>query len=292
MVSIAFAFTQSSLHALPDIGTYPISHHLLGQALPPEGIPADVELLKSQLEFLKQSYSEFVETIKIIFIVLGIAGAVAAYFFGKSFRDLQIFARENIERIHDFSETASKEAVEQVRRKAETEVAYLVEHEARDIVRAEVRNIARIVKKEQVIGTTQVDYYLPGGDREPKEVSLLRAREFGDVVFFTQLGELRTQESDVVVLDLENFKTEAGDAFAGLAPDARDAIAQPIIDDLLERLPQSSVLIVFVSYPQIRHINVVAKERYVLAANGSITLVGNAADGAYVAKGDRSGNSR
>ena len=287
MVSIAIAFIQSSMHELPCIGTYLTPHHFLGQTSSPEIVPADVELLKSQLEFLKQSYSEFVETIKIIFIILGIAGTLAAYFFGKSFRDLQISARENIERIHNFSETASKDAVEQVRRKAETEVAYMVEHEARDIVRAEVRNIARIVKKEQVIGATQVDYYLQGGDQPPKEVGLLRAREFGDVSFFTQRNELRTQESDVVVLDLENFKTEAGEAFAGLTPDVRNEIARPIIDDLLERLPKSSVLIVFVSYPQIQHINVVAKKRYVLAANGSITLVGNAADGAYVAKGDR-----
>ena len=286
MVSIAIAFTQSSMHELSHIGTYLISNHL-GQTSPPELVSADVELLKSQLEFLRQSYSEFVETIKIIFIILGIAGTVAAYFFGKSFRDLQIAARENIERIHDFSEAASKEAVEQVRRKAETEVAYMVEHEARDIVRAEVRNIARIVKKEQVIGTTQIDYYLPGGDAPPKEVNLLRAREFENVGFCTQPGELRTQESNVVVLDLENFKTEAGEAFSGLAPNVRNAIAQPIIDDLLERLPQSSVLIVFVGYPPIQHINVVAKDRYVLAANGSITLVGNAADGAYVAKGNR-----
>ena len=129
--------------------------------------------------------------------------------------------------------------------------------------------------------------YLRKNRQLPKEVGLLRAREFGDVSFFTQRNELRTQESDVVVLDLENFKTEAGEAFAGLTPDVRNEIARPIIDDLLERLPKSSVLIVFVSYPQIQHINVVAKKRYVLAANGSITLVGNAADGAYVAKGDR-----
>ena len=210
MVSIAIAFIQSSMQELPHIGTSLIPHYLLGQTSPPEIVLADVELLKSQLEFLKQSYSEFVETIKIIFIILGIAGTLAAYFFGKSFRDLQIAARENIEIIHDFSEAASKEAVEQVRRKVETEVAYMVEHEARDIVRVEVKNIARIVKKEQVIGTTQVDYYLPRGDRPSKEVNLLRAREFGSVGFFTQINKLRTQESDVVVLDL--------------APDVRNAI--------------------------------------------------------------------
>ncbi len=268
-----------------------VSDSLLSQTATPDVTPADIELLKSQLVFLKESYGDFVETVKIIFIVLGVAGAIAAYFFGKSFHDLQVSARENIKRIHDFSEAASKEAVEQIRRKAEIEVAYMVENEARDIIRAEVRNIARIVKKEQVIGTTQVDYFLPGGNREPKEVGLLRAREFGDVGFFTQINEVRARESNVVVLDLENFVIEAREAFATAAPDVREAIAQPIIDDLLQRLPHSSVLIVFVSYPPIKHINLVSKDRYVLAANGSITLVGNVADGAYVAKGDRSKGS-
>ena len=264
-----------------------VSDSLLSQASTPDVMPADIELLKSQLAFLKGSYGDFVETVKIIFIVLGVAGAITAFFFGKSFHDLQVAARDNIKRIHDFSEAASKEAVEQVRRKAEREVAYMVENEARDIIHAEVRNIARIVKKEQVIGTTQVDYFLPGGNREPKEVGLLRAREFGDVGFFTQMDEVRAKESNVVVLDLENFVTESGEAFAAAAPDVRDAISQPMIDALLKRLPNSSVLIVFVSYPPIKHINVVSKDRYVLAANGSITLVGNVADGAYVAKGTR-----
>ena len=264
-----------------------VSDSLLSQASTPDVTPADIELLKSQLAFLKESYGDFVETVKIIFIVLGVAGAITAFFFGKSFHDLQVAARDNIKRIHDFSEAASKEAVEQVRRKAEIEVAYMVENEARDIIRAEVRNIARIVKKEQVIGTTQVDYFLPGGNREPKEVGLLRAREFGDVGFFTQIDEVRAEESDVVVLDLENFMSESGEAFSAAVPDVREAIAQPIIDDLLKRIPNSSVLIVFLSYPPIQHINVVAKSRYVLAANGSITLVGNVADGAYVAKGTR-----
>lgn len=286
---------NSIIHGLPHIHMFLShgfsTHGLLGQTVTPEVKPdvatADIELLKSQLEFLKQSYSEFVETIKVIFVVFGIAGAITAYFFGKSFKDLQTFAKENIASIHDFSKTASQEAVEQVKRKAEKEVAYMVENEASDIIRAEVRNIARLLKKEQVISSTRVDYYLPGGDEEPKEVGLLRVREFDSIHFCAQIDQLEPVGSNVTVLDLVNFTVPQQGAFAQMPKEAREEIAKPIINQLLEMLLASAVLIVYVSYPPINHINVVARNRYVLAANSPITLVGNTADGAYVAKGDR-----
>ncbi|NEP19767.1 MAG: hypothetical protein F6J97_23255 [Leptolyngbya sp. SIO4C1] len=116
--------------------------------------PADIELLKNQLEFLKQSHSQFIESIKLIFIVLGVAGSIIAYFFGKSFKDFQDFAKENIRNIHDFSEASIQDAVERVRKKAETEVAYMVENEAHEIVRTEVRNAERILRRERVISST------------------------------------------------------------------------------------------------------------------------------------------
>lgn len=56
----------------------------------------EVEVLKGQLEFLKQSYSQFVDTVKIIFTILGVAGAVTAFFFGKSFKDFQDAARQDV----------------------------------------------------------------------------------------------------------------------------------------------------------------------------------------------------
>lgn len=275
--------------------------HLLSQTAPVDAVPVDVELLREQLAFLKQSYGDFVETVKFIFITLGIAGSVMAFFFGKSYKELQDTARANIKEIHDFSKASSDRAVEQVRqradseiqeaialvkRKAAAEVSYMVDNEAREIIRAEVRTIARVLKKEKVIGSTRVVYYLPEGAQAPKEIDLLRSREFDSVQFFSQLSQLAQNSYDVTVLDLVNLTTKEG-TFSQLSKGEREAIAQPIIDELLALPSAAPVLIVYVSYPPIDHINVVSKNHYVLAANGPITLVGNVADGAYVAKSDR-----
>jgi gas vesicle protein len=277
----------------------------IGQTTPTNVTPADVELLKSQLAFLKQSYGDFVETIKFISVglgaILGVSASLMAFFFGKSYKELQDSAKEKIREIHDFSKEASQQALERVEQNAEketqaaiarikeqaaAEVSYMVAHEARDLIRTEVNTIARILKKEQVVNSTRVAYYWPNGGPEPKEVGLLRSREFGTVQFFTQLSQLAQSSHDVTVLDLVNFQTEKG-AFSQLPKPDREAIAQPIIDELLGLPTAAPVLIVYVSYPPIDHINVVSKNRYVLAANGPITLVGNVADGAYVAKGDQ-----
>ncbi|MEO1211622.1 MAG: hypothetical protein AAFX78_19130 [Cyanobacteria bacterium J06638_20] len=40
-------------------------------------------------------------------------------------------------------------------------------------------------------------------------------------------------------------------------------------------------------FPPLKAVNQTPNDRYVIAANNPITLVGNAADGAYVALGDR-----
>ena len=122
-----------------------VSDSLLSQASTPDVMPADIELLKSQLAFLKGSYGDFVETVKIIFIVLGVAGAITAFFFGKSFHDLQVAARDNIKEFMTFLKRPAR-GCRAGSAQGRERVAYMVENEARDIIHAEVRNIARIVK--------------------------------------------------------------------------------------------------------------------------------------------------
>lgn len=266
-------------------------------SLPPalgQAANVDSELLAKQLEFVLKMNTAFLG-------FLGIAGSIAAYFFGKSFKEFQEFSKENvrdiykaseekIQRIHESSEAEIKKAIESIREKAQREVSYLIDGEVRETVRAEVRSVQRILERERVISSTSVDYYLPGGMshpiEEPQEVELLRAREFKNVQYFTEISELRPKSSDVVVLDLIHFSTVAGEAFKELSKEERDSAAKPILEELMNLFPKSSVLIVYVnSRPFLGGID--SDERYILAANSPITVVGNTADGAYVAKGAR-----
>ena len=251
----------------------------------------DSELLAQQLEFVLRMNTAFLG-------FLGITGSIAAYFFGKSFkefqdlskdnvRDISQAAKEKIERVHESSEVEIQRAIESIQHKAEREVAYLIDNEMRERVRTEVRNVQRILQREKVISSTSVDYYLPNGNSTeiPREVELLKAREFKDVQYFTQLGDLRPENSDVVVLDLMHFSTQKG-MFALASKEDRDSIVAPILESLTDLFPESSVLIVYVnSRPFLGGLD--SDNRYILAANSPITVVGNAADGAYVAKGAR-----
>lgn len=194
--------------------------------------------------------------------------------------------QQALEQVRQKAEAEIQEAIALVKRKATAEVSYMVDSEARELIRTEVRTVARVLKKERVISSTRVAYYLPEGVQEPKETGLLRSREFGSVQFFSQISQLGQGTHDVTVLDLVNLSTSEGE-FSQLSEDDRETIAQPIIDELLALPTAASVLIVYVSYPPLNHINVVSRNHYVLAANGPITLVGNVADGAYVAKSDR-----
>ena len=264
-------------------------------ALPPalsQTIDSESDLLSKQLDFVLKMNSVFLG-------FLGVAGTLAAYFFGKSFKDFQTFSKENIQAIsqaskermqsiQDSSEVEIQRAVEQIKERAEREVFYLVDEELREVVRAEVMSVQRLLQRERVISSTSVDYYLPGGMQNPaetpREVELLRAREFKDVQYFTEISELRPRDSRVVVLDLIHYMTAEKGMFASASKEDRDRLAAPILKELTDLFPESSVLIVYVNgRPFLAGLD--SENRYILAANSPITVVGNSADGAYVAEG-------
>lgn len=91
----------------------------------------------------------------------------------------------------------------------------------------------------------------------------------------------------MVVLDLINYRTASGQPFPSLSNDERETVAKPLINRLLALLPPSAVIVVYVNFPPLKAVNQAPGNRYVIAANNPITLVGNTADGAYVALGDR-----
>lgn len=261
---------------------------LLAQTPAPSPSPtsAEVEVLKSQLEFLKQSYSQFADTVRIIFTILGIAGAAIAYFFGKSFKDFQDAARKDVRDFQKFSRQQVKDAVEQVRQAAKTQITQLVETEVGTLIQTEVANVERTLRREQVVGRTIVDYYLPDTEQPPNEFALLQARNFRQVRFHSRLDDLERSRGDVIVLDLQNWITPSGQPFSRLPKEQTPALGRQHIDALLASQQRSTVIVVYTRsfIPYISEIT----DRYVIAANNPISLVGTVADAAYVVVGDRS----
>jgi hypothetical protein len=272
-----------SLHDLLDLPQFSLAQT---PSPLPSPSPTDTEVLKGQLEFLKQSYSQFVDTVKIIFTVLGVAGATIAYFFGKSFKDFQDAARQDVKDFQEFSRSEVKEAIQRIRQEAETQIPHLVQTEVSELIRAEVASVERALRREQVIGSTAIDYYLPDGTLEPDETELLRARKFNRVRFWGDVQGLGQFSRDVVVLDLYNWVLPLGQRFRELSKDDQQEPARQQIDALLAIPQWNSTVIIVYTRGQIFYLNTIT-DRYVIATNNPVSLVGNVADGAYVVVGDR-----
>lgn len=231
----------------------------------------DIELLKSQLEFLKatngqlgESFNKFVGAMQFTLGVFAffstVFGGVLVYIFGKNLED------------------AKKVASQTIHQEIDNHIAGLV--------KKEVRNVKRTLQRERVISSTTVDYYLPSLDGEPNEYKLLVAREFKNVKFWNKTTIPERFLADVCVLDLENSIDAAGKKFSELPPDKREETAKRIIDEFIQILPQTAILVIYVAPPALKAINnVTFKGRYYAPANTAITLVGMVADSAYVAEG-------
>jgi hypothetical protein len=220
---------------------------------------AELQLLKSQLEFLKDSnvrlstsFSQFIEAMKFVLVALGVLGGVIVYIFGKNLDD---------------AKTLATQAIQQK-----------VEGHVSSLVQVEVENLKRSLDRERIISEVFVDYYLPKNLDTPSEVKLLKARGFKEVRCHKNLQSLMSVRSDIVVLDLEHAIVPKSDDL--------EQQAKLFIDDLLNILSPSSVVIIYIR-GYVKYINTLT-ERYVIAANNPITLVGNVTDGAYVVMGDRS----
>lgn len=246
-----------------------------------EGLKGQVEALQatnqvlsnsltSQIEFLKQgnqalstSFSQYVDAMRWNLTVLaGLAAiltAVGGWIFKSNLDDAKQMAREMVDR------------------QVEGKISTLVE--------ARVDDVTRTLRREQVIGKTLVDYYLPDGTGPTNELRLLQARGFQSVRPVRSIEAMQSSPGQVAVLDLQNWVLPSGQRFAALPTTEQEAQAQEQIDQLLLLLPRSAVLLIYVT-GRINYLNTI-RDRYVLAANNPITLVGNAADGAYVAMSDR-----
>ncbi|MBE9053070.1 hypothetical protein IQ243_22125 [Nostocales cyanobacterium LEGE 11386] len=232
----------------------------------------EIELLKSQLEFLRatngqlgESFNRFVAAMQFTLVVFGFLGGVLAFVVGKNVEDAKRIASQLINRE--------------------------VENKITDLVQAEVDSVKRSLQRERVIGSTVVDYYLPSDNTtEPDDCKLLKTRGFAKVRFWHQKRKPKPPVGDILVLDLVNSKILEGQDFAGLsredAKDKREEKVKNQIDLVLNWLDKATVLVIYIDGFSEEVKNLATRvDYYYVAANTPITLIGLVADSAYVAHG-------
>ena len=245
-------------------------------------VSPDVELLKSQLEFLKaenarvvadfgermklivdenkslsESFKTFVMTMQFVLVVFGALGAFIVYVFKQNLED------------------ARKVAQEMINQKVDQRIS--------ELVAEKIEYVRRSLGRERVIDATAIDYLLLDGS-EPKEVGLLRTRGFQSIRFCEAIGLLRRDAGDIVVVDLEHWQPDGKTAFLKLAKDEREAKAKAMLQEVLDVISPQSILVVYVS-DRVEALGTLPKTKTIVPANSTITLVGTVADAAYVASG-------
>ena len=241
-------------------------------ASPKAATASEVELLKSQLQFVRDMNVAFLG-------FLAIVGGLLAWFFNKSLEDAKRLAREI------------------VRQELLNHVTPLVQSESEYIMRS--------LKTEQVIGGTVVDYYLVAAGAEPKEYQLLKARGFLKVRFWNARKLPDKRLGSILVFDFVNSDVlslpglqDPDRAKQAEALQKRDALINEKIAEIIDRKLGFPILVIYTrpgtgriaaidqlldTFPEIK---------YYTAANTPIALMGGVVDAAYVAFGDRNQSAR
>jgi len=246
--------------------------------------PAEVELLKQQLDFLKAEnarlgadfadklkfiaednknlsdrFSQFVTTMQFVLVLFGVIAGAGAYFLGKSLEDAKKLIKQQVE----------IQIADQIRQE----------------VNARIEVVKRSLQREEVIGNILVDYLLADSKSCPDEVDLLKTRQFKDVAWLTNVNQLKQSQGDIVVLDLMNWQESNRQDFDKL-PEEIQQQGKALCDRVLRMMPISSTLVLYVRgrFP-------LPSDQSVVAANTPITLVGMVADAAYVVYAKQQGRS-
>ncbi|GAB1543760.1 hypothetical protein NUACC21_64360 [Scytonema sp. NUACC21] len=233
----------------------------------------DIELLKSQLEFLKatnaqlgESFNRFIGAMQFTLVVFAFLGGFLAYVFGKNLED------------------AKKVASQVIRQEIDNHIA--------DLVKSEVASVKRSLERERVINSTVIDYYLPSQDSEPNDCKLLRQRGFQKVRFWNQRKQPKKPIGDVIVLDLINSNILSGQEFTRLTKDEatnkREETVKAQIDLVLNWMEKTTVLVIYVKGRFIEIDNLATRvDYYYVSANAPVSLMGIIADSAYVAYAEK-----
>lgn len=234
---------------------------------PPTPTPSpDLELIKQQMEFLKdansqltESFNAFIGTLNLAFVVmgifLGILGIVGTFFYGKTLNDI----RESVYTVVD------------------KEVNRIVSQ----TIRARVDYLQKVLEREEVIGWITIDYLLPTNQPmpPPPEFKLLQKRGFQDVKIRYQVSASRRRSRDILVLDLVNDQLP-------------DSEITTVVNQVIDNLVPTSVLVVYVSgfSPAIEELKKRKRVEYYTVANNRISLISAAVNCAYIADALRQGD--
>jgi hypothetical protein len=267
-----------------------IWHGLLAQVpTPSPNAAGQVDLLRQQLEFLAKENArqgvEFTEKMKLLAdenqklsesfktfitafsLLSGGAVAALAVLFGKTLKEAQDSVDGALNRK---VETALTGRLEEVSEKLEVKLS----------------NLKRTLQKEEVVGSTLVDYWLFGAEPLPIEYTLLVSRGFRSVRPRRNDQALAEQCGDVVVLDLENWVNAAGQRFPDVVKDEREQEAERQVNLLMGMLPKNAVLVVY-TRSVVTYLYNAPKTRLMSPANNPVTLVGMVSDAAYISAGAR-----
>ena len=260
---------------------------LVAQATPsptatPKPVPtpgADVELLKSQIQFLQDantrlnnSFGSFISAINLSFVAFGVifavAGAVSAYLFNQSLKEARQMVRDEVER--KLQASVSK------------------------VVGQQVDKLKQILDREEVLGNISVDYILPQdqallNDDYPEEYLLLAERGFKATRILDASKRIKIY-SNVAVLDLVNYKLVSDSERGSLKEEEIGKLVEKRVSekikDILNALPNKAVLVVYIR-PGKQRINAIdelsQKVKYYASANTPVNLMGTIVDSAYVA---------
>jgi hypothetical protein len=250
MHEIEFAFLSHGLHYF----WYPSD--LLAKTS-----PAEVEILKGQIELLKLSldsatqsskqmadaFSRYVTTIQAGFAFITLIVLIGTFFFGKTLSETK----------QTISSTIDSEVKRELNKQLEA------------TINTRIRYLEQVVNREEVVGTVSVEYLLPGGTKTPEEYRNLDARGFNisplqfdlDKIFF---------KSDIFVLDLtncEHSKSDKENLIRTIGEQIKNKPSKPIFViyvpgrwDVIDQLPQ--------------HV-------YYLPVNGKVALMGAVVNAAH-----------
>ncbi|TVQ26033.1 MAG: hypothetical protein EA367_00480 [Leptolyngbya sp. DLM2.Bin15] len=226
----------------------------IAQATNPSASPTEViELLKESNKALSDSFSQFIDAMRFVLVVLGILGGVITFIFGKNLND----ARQ-----------VAKEAVTQE-----------VNRRVRDIVDDEIARVQRLLDPERVVSDTDVDYIAPQHQGEkPEEVRALKIRGFRRVEFKSQVPS-RGLAGHIAILDMVNTSVLE----MSNDDDEKDQLLEEYIKQITQLIPDSTILIAYVN----GHFNAVSRlfksRKYAASANMPVRLISTVADSAYLA---------
>ena len=211
-----------------------------------------IELLTQQIEFLQDansrmatSFSQFVTLINAVVVVVGVFLGILGF-----------RTRQEIKQSLD----------EMVRAEVNKQIA--------STVQAQVEDLDRIVRREALVGQTQVDYLLPTATANDltAEYQLLKARGF-QMAWLPYDPDRRLAASHVLVLDLIN---------PNLSEERQEALITEVGRKISHLSPQPPVLVIYVRGRR-QAVDAFPKEMVYIPANGRGTLIGAVTDAAQVA---------